>query len=103
MTTPGGGYYARWTDLQRQAQVVGEERDFLREVCRALDAVFQREGNPLGDDQYGAELRKNLPQMKKGVFDAFEAYIAEVESVRERLKANAANYAEAERAGDPTV
>ncbi|MCC5578079.1 hypothetical protein IMZ11_20845 [Microtetraspora sp. AC03309] len=102
MTTAGGsGYYVRWVELQRQAQVVDEERDFLGEVRAALNEAFQREGNPLGDDQYGAQFQKNLTEMKTGIFDAFDAYIGEVGSVSERLRENAANYERAEQANDP--
>lgn len=97
MTVPGG-YYAEWAGLRRRARYYGDERDFLREEYAALSEAFLREGRPLGDDQYGAELEKNLPRVRQGIFDAFNAYIEEIGDVQERLRANAAVYEAANQA-----
>ncbi|MEV6860978.1 hypothetical protein AB0M44_08230 [Streptosporangium subroseum] len=97
MTLPEG-YHAKWTGLRRRAQDVGEEGVFLREAHDALREAFLREGRPLGDDQYGAELEKNFPRIRDGIFDAFAAYIEEVDSVEKRLNINAAVYEAADEA-----
>ncbi|MFJ2030193.1 hypothetical protein [Streptosporangium sp. NPDC087985] len=98
MTVPDG-YYAEWAGLRRRAQDYGDEHDFLREAYISLGEAFLREGRPLGSDQYGAELEKNLPRIREGIFDAFAAYIEEIDGVRKRLGANAAVYEAADQAG----
>lgn len=54
------------------------------------------EGNPLGSDQYGQELEKNRHKIENGVFGAFDAYVAEMEHLRDGLRDNARNYEGAE-------
>ncbi|GAA4233986.1 hypothetical protein FHR32_001453 [Streptosporangium album] len=97
--TVSDGYYAEWAGLRRRAQDYGDERDFLREAYTSLGEAFLREGRPLGDDQYGAELEKNLPRIRERIFDAFDAYIQEIGGVRKRLGVSAAVYEAADQAG----
>jgi hypothetical protein len=99
MTRPSGGYYAALTGIRRRAQDFAEQRDHIEGERAALEQVFLQEGRPLGDDQYGAELERNLPTIKESILDAFTAYVDELESVRGRLAASADGYQAAEHAG----
>jgi hypothetical protein len=99
MTERSGGYQAERAGLLRRARAFADERDRMAAECAALEEVFLREGRPLGDDQYGAELERNLPKLKESVFGGFRAYIDELEGVRKGLIANADGYRAAEQAG----
>ncbi|MGV9772976.1 hypothetical protein [Streptosporangium sp. NPDC003464] len=100
MTGPFDGYYAAPEEIRlRRAGQFGDERDHVEEQRAALEQVFLREGMPLGDDQYGAELEKNLPKIKDSIFGAFKAYTDELESVRVRLITGAGGYRSADSPG----
>ncbi|MEV0590890.1 hypothetical protein [Nonomuraea cavernae] len=86
------GYLARWGGLRRRAAGTAEEVDFLEDERRALLEVFAREGNPMGHDHYGVELEKRLAELTSVVFEAFDAYIDDMEQVRDGLRVNATTY-----------
>ncbi|MGN9836738.1 hypothetical protein ACTMTI_01315 [Nonomuraea sp. H19] len=92
------GYHVRRSALRRSAGGYEDGADQLRQWRAELRAVLEEEGNPLGDDQYGAALAKRLPQVTDELFGAFDAYIAELDGVGSGLTDSAANYEAAEHA-----
>ncbi|GLW10650.1 hypothetical protein Misp01_57780 [Microtetraspora sp. NBRC 13810] len=52
----------------------------------------------MGDDQYGAELERHFPQLKDGLLDAFDAYLADLEGVQTRLRDTRHTYDAADQA-----
>ncbi|GGO76966.1 hypothetical protein [Nonomuraea cavernae] len=96
MTTPHGGYHVSLEGLQRRTARARDQADVWVAEREALREVFMREGNPLGNDQYGAALEKRLPVINEGVFGAFDAVIGELESVAERLRLSTVTYSAAE-------
>ncbi|MFC4122897.1 hypothetical protein [Nonomuraea zeae] len=92
------GFHARHSALRRSSGGYADDAEQVRDWRAELRAVFDDEGNPLGDDQYGAELAKRLPQLAGDVFGAFDAYIAELESAKTGLGGSATNYGAAEQA-----
>ncbi|MEU1725227.1 hypothetical protein [Nonomuraea sp. NPDC005692] len=97
----GQGYKAVFSGLRQRSAQADSSADALWDLRTALGTVFYREGNPLGDDQYGIELEKNRYRIEDGIFTAFDAYIQAVEDVRDGLRDNARNYEDAEGYGDP--
>ncbi|MFF0868963.1 hypothetical protein ACFYUV_44910 [Nonomuraea sp. NPDC003560] len=97
----GQGYQAVFSGLRQRSTQAGSSADALWDIRDVLSAVFYREGNPLGDDQYGMELEKNQYKIEEGVFAAFDGYIRAVETVQDGLWGNARNYEDAEGYGDP--
>ncbi|MFI7704583.1 hypothetical protein [Nonomuraea sp. NPDC049480] len=91
-----GGYQVAWQGLRKRSARAGDDVDFLVEQRDILMRTFEAEGNPLGKDQYGVELERNLPKVKQQVFDAFDVYIDEMEYLRDGLSGNARYYEEAE-------
>ncbi|MEV0619963.1 hypothetical protein AB0I81_42060 [Nonomuraea sp. NPDC050404] len=93
------GYNVRRPALDRTGARYGEDADQVTRWRDELKAVFEQEGNPLGDDQYGAALSGQMTQLNNELFDAFDAYIAELEGVRTGLKGSDGAYGAAEQAG----
>ncbi|GLW08116.1 hypothetical protein Misp01_32460 [Microtetraspora sp. NBRC 13810] len=91
------GYTAGWADLRRESSVMREARDGAAAVRDALRAALDRDRAALGDDQYGAELSRRLPGIEQGIFDAFDAYLGELDGTGAGLGMNAINYETAER------
>ncbi|WP_336206949.1 hypothetical protein [Nonomuraea sp. LPB2021202275-12-8] len=79
----------------RAGHADGDAETMLRQRNTLRDE-FLFEGNPLGHDQYGAELAKRLPQIRDGIMDAFDACVTEAEGIRDRLGENAWTYDTAE-------
>lgn len=90
------GYSVWWAALHRQAKVYDEVAHNAEEVRAELRAAFDRDRNTLGDDVYGAELAKKLPEIERGIFDALKTHIDEIESVASGLIVSARNYEGAE-------
>ncbi|MET9342336.1 hypothetical protein [Nonomuraea sp. NPDC003804] len=90
------GFSVWWESLHRQARVYDELAHNAEEVRAELRAAFDRDRNTLGDDMYGAELAKKMPEMEGGIFDALKAHIDELERVASRLNTTARNYEGAE-------
>ncbi|MFI6920990.1 hypothetical protein ACIBIZ_13630 [Nonomuraea spiralis] len=99
--TRAGGYLAVFSGLRSRSAQLDDSVERAWELKDRLSAVFAREGNPLGDDQYGAELEKNQWIIENGILVAFDEYIAELEDLRDGLRASATNYQDAEGYGDP--
>jgi hypothetical protein len=95
------GYLAEWERINRRAWEADDVVVWLKIDRDRLLEVFDREGNPLGHDQYGAALEKNLYKIRQGILDAFRANVGEAESVRDRLRENAATYQRTESGGNP--
>lgn len=85
MTPKPSGFTVRTSGLRSRASYADGEAETLWWEKRALLDVFMIEGNPLGKDQYGIELERRLPTIRDEIMDAFDAYINEVEGVRDRL------------------
>lgn len=83
--------------LRRQARVDDELAGHATSVQAALRAAFDRDRNTLGNDEYGAELAKQLPGIESGIFDALTAHICEIERAASGLHLSARNYQEAEQ------
>ncbi|MFE3453948.1 hypothetical protein ACFXJ8_33985 [Nonomuraea sp. NPDC059194] len=96
MTPQHGGYSVRTSGLRTRASYAEGDADTLWWEKRLLLEVFMTEGNPLGDDQYGAELEKKLPKLQGEIMDAFTACINEAEGIRDGLHGNARTYDSAE-------
>ncbi|WP_433244254.1 hypothetical protein ACQPYK_41315 [Streptosporangium sp. CA-135522] len=89
-----GGYQSDPSGLRHRAWQVHLTEEFVRGLYIELGDVFREEGRPLGNDQYGAELEKNLPRIEYGIFGAFSRYIDEIETTRQNLIQNARVYEE---------
>jgi hypothetical protein len=94
---PVTGYYVRPRELRRKAAVYGEFERNAQEARDELRAAFDRDKNTLGNDEYGAELAKKMPEIERGIFDALRAYIDELGRIASDLHVNARNYERAER------
>ncbi|MGI5490325.1 hypothetical protein [Microtetraspora malaysiensis] len=94
------GYLAVFSGLRTRSSQAAASVDFAWELRDRLSATFDQEGNPLGGDQYGAELEKNRFMIEDGIFSAFGDYIRELEYLRDGLRDNARNYQDAEGNGD---
>ncbi|MFI7424108.1 hypothetical protein [Nonomuraea sp. NPDC049684] len=92
------GYYVQREALYREARTYELIAGNVEQVRADLRAAFNRDRNTLGDDEYGAELAKKLPEMERGIFDALTAFIDELENVASGLNASARNY----KAAEPT-
>ncbi|WP_165781202.1 hypothetical protein [Streptosporangium minutum] len=91
-----GGYYANWAGMRSGAQDVRERAEYVAAVRDELQALFAAEGNPLGGDQYGAELAKTFPAQKEAIFDLFRSHIDYLDGVRDGLVNGAKAYETAE-------
>lgn len=92
-------YLAVFAGLRRRSSQADQTVDDLWNLRRWLTHTFTQEGNPLGNDQYGAELEKNRYKIEHAVFRAFDNYIQEMEYLRDGLLENARNYQDAEGYG----
>ncbi|GAA4959221.1 hypothetical protein HD597_005429 [Nonomuraea thailandensis] len=91
-----GGYHVAWQALRAGSTRAEGNVDYLVEERDFLLNVFDREGNPLGQDQYGLELERKLPGIRESVFGSFDSYIEEMEYLGDGLSGNARNYEDAE-------
>lgn len=91
------GYYVQPDTLRRQAAVYGERERNAEEVRDALRAAFDRDRDTLGNDEYGAELAKKLPEIERAIFGDFKAHLDELGRLASGLHVNARNYEGAER------
>ncbi|NUW30232.1 hypothetical protein HTZ77_02135 [Nonomuraea sp. SMC257] len=92
MGHPSDGYDASASGIRRRAEEAREEADHARALRDELLGVFAREGRPMGDDMYGAELDKSFPKRRDAVIEEFHAYIAELEGTHEGMRTSAKNY-----------
>ncbi|MFI7638550.1 hypothetical protein [Nonomuraea sp. NPDC049400] len=91
------GYSVAWEALHLQARVYDELERNAKEARDELRAAFDRDRKTLGNDEYGAELAKNLPGIERRIFDDLKTYIDELERVASGLNVNARNYEAVER------
>lgn len=84
--------------LYRRAVIVDEQRSELVRARDELRTAFDRHRLALGNDQYGAELMKELPAVEDGIFGGLQAYIDGVDAVVTGLRVSAARYEQAEQA-----
>ncbi|MEU6718857.1 hypothetical protein ABZ897_45955 [Nonomuraea sp. NPDC046802] len=94
------GFYVERQPLHLQARVYDELERNAREAKADLRAAFDRDRNTLGNDEYGAELAKNMPDIERGIFDALKTHIEELERVASGLNVSARNYERADRPSD---
>ncbi|MEU1390790.1 MULTISPECIES: hypothetical protein [unclassified Nonomuraea] len=90
------GYYVQREALYREARAYELFAGNVEQVRDDLRAAFNRDRNTLGDDEYGAELAKKLPEMERGIFDVLTKFIDELEDVALGLNTSARNYKAAE-------
>ncbi|MFD8556661.1 hypothetical protein ACWDOR_20055 [Streptosporangium canum] len=90
------GYYTDWTVMRSGARDAHEKAEYVAVVRDELQAVFTAEGNPLGGDQYGAELAKTFPAQKETIFDLFRSYVDDLDGIRDGLVNGAKMYEIAE-------
>ncbi|MFF0307466.1 hypothetical protein ACFYSC_08555 [Streptosporangium sp. NPDC004379] len=98
--TGSDGYRAEWEELRNRSLWADDSALRLDDERHLLSDVFFREGNPLGSDQYGAALEKNLYTIREGIFGAFYTAIGQAEDIRDGLRDNASTYESAESATD---
>ncbi|NRQ40622.1 hypothetical protein HII36_53765 [Nonomuraea sp. NN258] len=92
------GYYAEFAGLKRGGEDARAEAEHVAEVYRELLAAFAAApANPLGQDQYAAELAKTYPAQRDSIFKVFEAYVDDLDGVRDGLVNGAKLYESAER------
>ncbi|MGP3911797.1 hypothetical protein [Nonomuraea sp. 10N515B] len=91
------GYYVERKALRREARVYDELERNAKEARDELRAAFDRDRNTLGNDEYGAELAKNMPGIERGIFDALKAHMDELERLASGLNVSARNYEAAEQ------
>ncbi|MEU1392251.1 MULTISPECIES: hypothetical protein [unclassified Nonomuraea] len=102
MSDPGGqGYKAVFSGLRQRSAQADSSLTALWSLRDVLQAAFYREGNPLGDDHYGAELEKNRYKIEDAVIGAFDRYYKALADIRDGLRDSARNYEDAEGYGDP--
>ncbi|NUW40952.1 hypothetical protein [Nonomuraea rhodomycinica] len=97
MGHPSDGYDASASGIRRRAEEAREEAAHVRALRDELLGVFAREGRPMGDDVYGAELDKSFPKRREAVIAAFDAYIDELDATHEDMRLTAKNYDVARR------
>lgn len=90
------GYYVQQETLRRQATVYGEFERSATEARDQLRAAFDRDRNTLGNDEYGAELAKKMPEIEREIFDGLQAHIDELGGIASGLHLTARNYEQAE-------
>ncbi|MEV7908413.1 hypothetical protein, partial [Streptomyces anulatus] len=71
--------------------------EYAASVRDELRALFAAQGNPLGDDQYGAQLAETFPTQKRTMFDLFAAYIDDLHRIADGLVDSAGTYEVADR------
>ncbi|MEO3891662.1 hypothetical protein [Nonomuraea sp. B5E05] len=94
---PETGYSVRSESLRLQSQVFTAQRESLAKARDDLRAAFDRDRNTLGNDEYGAELAKKLPEMERNIFTALKGCIDEFDGLAGGLHTNAGNYEAADR------
>ncbi|GAA2320292.1 hypothetical protein GCM10010149_86460 [Nonomuraea roseoviolacea subsp. roseoviolacea] len=97
MGQPSDGYDASASGIRRRAEKAHEEAAYARALRDELAGVFAREGRPMGDDLYGAELDKSFPKRRDAILEEFHSYIAELEATHEGMRTSAKHYDTARR------
>ncbi|WP_406319031.1 hypothetical protein OHA77_17020 [Streptosporangium sp. NBC_01639] len=90
------GYSAQPRKIQQHGRAAAEEVERIHGVLRDVREAFVAAGRPMGDDQYGAEMEKSYPVMRDDIFNAFNAYLDELDGVGEGLHVTGATYRAAE-------
>lgn len=91
------GYYANWTGMRRGGEDARAEAGYIAGVRDRLRAALDAVHDPMGSDQYGAELAKVYPSRKKEIYDLFASYIDDLDGVSDGLVNGAKVYESAER------
>ncbi|MEQ4715228.1 hypothetical protein [Nonomuraea sp. B19D2] len=91
------GYSVAWKALHLQARVYDELERNAKETRDELRAAFDRDRKTLGNDEYGAELAKKMPEIERRIFDDLKTHIDELERLASGLNVNARNYKAVER------
>ncbi|MCG5220726.1 hypothetical protein [Streptosporangium sp. KLBMP 9127] len=92
MSPDRDGYSVRWATLRRESAVFRAGRDEAAAAKAALLEAFDQDRATLGGDMYGVELAKRLPGIEQEIFEAFDAYLDELDGTGESLRVSAANY-----------
>ncbi|GAA3544908.1 hypothetical protein GCM10022419_026420 [Nonomuraea rosea] len=94
------GYRVDPGALRRESAVYEERQRNAERARDDLRAAFDRDRNTLGNDEYGAELAKQLPQIEAGLLGGLQAYVDELAGIAGGLRADAGTYEQA--GGSPT-
>ncbi|GGO68679.1 hypothetical protein [Nonomuraea cavernae] len=78
--------------LRRESAVMRERHTEIDDVSKRLRRAFDRDRATLGQDAYGAELSKHLPQMEETIFSAIASYLDGIKATGDGLAANAITY-----------
>ncbi|MEV0148068.1 hypothetical protein AB0H64_24130 [Nonomuraea sp. NPDC050733] len=92
MGRPSDGYDASASGIHRRAEEVREEAEYASALRDELFGAFAREGRPMGNDVYGAELDKSFPGLRDAIFNEFDAYIGELGHTHEDMRTSAKHY-----------
>lgn len=95
-----GGFDVRPAALRRVSHVYAEQWRNAVEARDLLQAAFDRDRRTLGDDEYGAELAKKLPEIESRIFTALQSHLDELDRIAAGLHVSAANYELADRPTD---
>jgi hypothetical protein len=93
------GMYVERTALEGGARSAEDQQSRIARARDTLRAAFDRDRRTLGDDQYGAELEKQLPEIENGIFDAFHACLDGLGAGAGGLRVSARNYKQADSDG----
>lgn len=94
------GYRVDAEALRHESAVHEEQQRNAEQARDDLRAAFDRDRNTLGNDEYGAELAKQLPQIEAGLLGGLQAYVDQLAGIAGGLRATAGSYEQA--AGSPT-
>ena len=94
-----GGFDVR-PAAQRRGPTRRRKRRNAVEARDLLQAAFDRDRGTLGDDEYGAELAKKLPEIESRIFTALRSHLDELDRIAAGLHVSAANYELADRPAD---
>ncbi|MEV0197611.1 hypothetical protein [Nonomuraea sp. NPDC050691] len=93
---PSDGYRASGSGIRRRAEAAREEAEYARGLRDELRAAFEREGRPMGDDIYGAELNKTFPGLREAIYREFDGYIGELDGTHQDMRTSADHYGTAD-------
>ncbi|TDD06979.1 hypothetical protein E1292_14315 [Nonomuraea deserti] len=84
--------HVEYSALEASASSAEDQQTRIARARDILRAAFDRDRRTLGDDQYGAELENQLPEIENEIFDAFHAYIHALGEGADRLRVSVRNY-----------
>lgn len=91
------GFSVRPESLRRHGSRYQDLKTNVEEAMTALRAAFDQDRKTLGNDEYGAELARQLPGIEQGIEDAFKAYLGDLDDLASGLDVTGRTYEAADR------